>query len=715
MAGGYRVHRQGVDGLADILRNLDRRTVYMRGAGNPVQPPPIVTGSAGGPKVTVPGLVNGTDTDNGPAIQAVLDGLADTPNYDHSVTVWVEGPLGSPVYINSSINLETDRIHLHFASSVIAGPLFRVRVQGEVAELPDEGKPILTADYTGGLDIELNDVSLFTAGDYILVRGARGKTGDPVDGQKEYAYVDSVTVTAAPAGTLTLVEALDADYLMVNANPDAPPGTSPESQVTKVVAANLTADAARGDRVLEVHDTSFLAAGDTVQVMDDSRTIRSSTGLPERDNFIHREMSVIAEVIDSTHVRLEHALHHPCEVAQLGKVILIRPVRGCTVTGARVRWDAMSEVQTAFEQRFAVSCRFMDCEVTGTGTGVTGRATRSWLGQAFRIADSLYCSTIRCRASRPAVSAGGQGYGFTLYGSNYCSIVDCWGSGLRHTTLMFNSAAGNLIRGCVGENTLLSDWDLHGCGCTDNLITDCISIGGESLASNGDSNRAAVRIGNTAHRDGDYYNVFDGILVYGFHDGAGVDFVAKSHDNVVRNVTVINSAKGVRARPTPADTTLEIVRNVVEGLVTIDVPTILDVNGGTSVVVKGLTVKDATFIGATDHIRPQNAERVDLRRCDWVEPAQPSGTYAVYASGVTGMVVRQCDMSGSQRGVKLQNCPDARVTSNVMHDLVSTQVLDDNGGNTDAVFQRNDIAGFTATTPTSGTGPSTGITVDLTT
>lgn len=700
MGQGYAFRPQGVDELAARLRRVDRRTSSIRGAGNPIQPPTVITGAAGGPKVTVPGLVGGTDVDNGPAIQAVLDGLAETANYDHSRTVWAEGPLGADVWVNSSVNVETDRVNLHFASTLLLGPHGRVRIQGEVAELPLTGKPILTADYTAGdLTVELNDVSLFTAGDYILIRGARGATGDPNEDQKEFGYVDSVD---AMAGTLTLVEGFDSDYLMINDNPDSPEGTSAESQVTKVVAANLTTDAARGDRVLEVHDTSFLAEGDTVQIMDDARTIRSSTGLPEKDNFIHREMGTIVEVVDGTHIRLAAALKHPCEVAQFGKVILVNAVRGSSISGARVRWTAMSEVGMAFEIRFGVDCHFIDCSTTGTGRTTAGRATKSWLNHAFRISDSLRCSTQGCRASRPADTGSGRGYGFTIYGSNGCWIDKCAGQSLRHTVLLFNSAAANFVTDCYSEDVCLSDYDIHGCGCSDNYFGNLIAVGGESLASNRDSNRAAVRIGNTAHRDGDYFNTVDGVVVYGFYDGAAIDFVAQSHDNVVRNVTAINTLKGVRARWTPADDTLETHRNVVENLTTIDVPQISDIHGGTNSIVKGLTIKGGTFIGATDDVRIQQAERVALNGCVWVEPAQPSGTYAVYATDSPSFTMRHCDASGSQRGVKLADCPDSRVVLSAFDDLLNTAAVDDAGGNTGTVWTRNTYAGYTPTNAGSG-------------
>lgn len=711
MGSGYRPRpADGVEALATELRRLRRSTTVIRSTGNLVPLPVVTTPSAGGPKVTVPGLTSGTDEDNGPRIQEVLNGLA-AGGYDHSTTVWVEGPLGAPVWINSSVNVESSGINLHFASPVEFGMYGRVRIQGEVAEVPETGKPILTADYTaGGLDLELNNVTPFTAGDYIVIRGARGATGDPIDGQKEYAYVDAVDTVNK---ILTLSEALDADYLAVNENPDAPEGTSAESQVTKVVAGNLTADASRGDRVVEVHSTNDFVAGDVVQVMDDARTVRSSTGLPEKDNFIHREMAEVIEVVDSTHLRLSHALHHDCEVAERGKVILLRAVRNSSITGAQVTWTEMSQVGMAFEIRFGVHCTMADNEVTGTGVGTAGRATKSWLNHAFRINDSLYCQTIRCRASRPADTSGGRGYGFTLYGSNGCWIRDCVGVSLRHTVLLFNSAAGNIISGVHGHDVCLSDFDVHGCGCTDNLFTDCVAVGGESLASNGDSNRAAIRIGNTAHRDGDSYNTFDGITVINFHDGAAIDFVAQSSNNVVKNVTAINCLTGVRARPTPADTTLETHSNAVDGLTTYDVTNILDVNGGTSGIVKGLLLKNFTLNGVASDVQPENAERVELRRWDWVDPVQPTGTYAVYAIGVDGFVMSDCDASRSQRGVKLSNCADARVVFNRFHDLVHTAVLDDAGGNTNALFRRNEIFGFTPTFP--GAGTSATFTVDTTT
>jgi hypothetical protein len=682
------------DGVGERLWRVLSKDAVRAGIG-------ITTGAASGLRTTVPGLTEGTDDDNGPRIQAVLNGIKETANYDHSVQVDVEGPYGAPVYVNSPINIESDRVTLNWLSSVDAGPLFQVRIQGLVAELPESGKPTLEVDYeAGGLDLVVNDASLFGAGDYIVVRGARGATGDPVEGQKLYAYVASVNLGT---NTITLTEGLEEDFLALNANPDSPPGTSPESQVTKVVAGNMTVDAARGARTVTVHDTSPFQAGDTVQVMDDSRTTRSTTGLPERDNFLSRNMNTVAEVVNGTTLRLEHALHHPVAVAELGKVILVHPVRGSKVRNARVRWVEMSEVQSAFEMRYTVSCRFLDCEVTGTGTGTAGRATKSWLGQAFRIADSLYGATVRCRASRPAASAGGQGYGFTIYGSNQCRIIDCWGSGLRHTTLLFNSAAGNLITGSVGENTLLSDWDLHGCGCADNTFTQLVSIGGDSLASNGDSNRAAIRVGNTAHQDGDHHNIFDGVTVFGFHDGAAIDLVASSHHNEIRGVTAIQCLTGVRARPTTgAIATLLTESNIVSGLTCRDVTNLLDVNGGGSAIVRKLLLEGVKVVGMTTNIRPQNAQNVEFRRLDLVDPALSSSTFAIYATGVSGLVVRQSDLSKSGKGVKLDTCPNSRITSTVMHDLLSTVVVDDAGGNTGTVFQRNDFAGFTATAAGSG-------------
>jgi hypothetical protein len=711
MGQGYAFHPRGVDDLAQRLRRVDRRTTAIRSAGNATAPPTIVTGAATGIKVTVPGLTTGTTVDNGPKIQAVLDGLASSSFYDHSKTVWVEGPFGQPVWINSSVNVETSQINLHFASTVLFGPYGRVRIQGEVAELPEFGKPILKADYTAGSTaLVVSDTSLFAANDYVLIRGSRGATGDPISTQKEFGYIASVDSPTE----LTLVEGFDNDYLKLNANPDSPIGTSPESQLTKVVAANLTTDAARGDRTLEVDDTSIFVVGDTVQIMDDARTTNSTTGLPEDDNYIHREMGQIAEIVDGTHLRLTKALHHPCEVAAFGKVILLRPVRGSSITGARCRWTEMSEVGVAFEIRYGIDCLMSGLSVTGTEVGSEGRALKSWLNQAFRITDSLRCRTSFCKASRPADTGSGRGYGFTLYGSNECWIDHCEGSSLRHTVLLFNAAAGNTVHDIISEDCCLSDVDVHGCGCSDNLFHDIVCIGGESLASNGDSNRAALRIGNTAHADGDYFNTFDGVVAYGYHDGAAVDFVAQSHDNIVRNVTAINCQKGIRARPTPADTTLEIARNVVDGLTTIDVDQISDIDGGTNVIVKGLTIKNSTFIGATDDIRIEQAERVTLLRCDWVEPAQPSGTYAVWATESPSFAMRYCDLSGSQRGVKLGDCPDSRIVFNTMHDFVLTVVLDDSpGGNDDSVFRRNDFAGFTPTV--TGSGTSTGFTPDLTT
>jgi hypothetical protein len=129
--------------------------------------------------------------------------------------------------------------------------------------------------------------------------------------------------------------------------------------------------------------------------------------------------------------------------------------------------------------------------------------------------------------------------------------------------------------------------------------------------------------------------------------------------------------------------------------------------------VQGLTVENCRFIRATTGLTVSNAQKVRLRRNSFYDPALTTGIYAINATSVTSFSAKQNDISGCARGVKLTTCPSARISGNVMHDLAETTVYEDAGGNTTALFARNEIYGFTPITTTSGTGPSTGGMVDV--
>lgn len=647
----------------------------------------------------VPGLhANGRD-DDGPQIQTVLDALEVSDS--HSYEVVVEGGAGAVVYINSTVQISTSRVILRFGSPVRFGPLGRVRIFGELEETPETDKPRLTADaLTGATSISVTDATPFSVGDYIVIRGEHDASGGTL--QRMYNVITGISGLV-----ITLADPLDDDYLV--SYPDSA-WPDDETRITRTTSSMLAADAARGDRTVTVVSTASFTVGDWVQALDDTLT-HDDDGSPQPSDYVHREITQVAEIVSGTVLRLTGALHHGYDTAERARIAKILPVVRSQIRDAVVTWSEQSAVGNAFEIQYGVGCVIADCVAAGGPSG-------SWRGQAFRQTNSWGCTVEDCTAYGPQDTSSGRGYGATLYGATACTVSNFHGVGLRHSVLSFNGAAGNLVTGCLSQDCRISDFDFHGAECVDNLVTGCVVVGGDSLPTDQPAGvrKAACKVGNPSHIEGDFFNTFSDMLIvnygYGLGGGSALDVVAQSGNTVFRNSRVINAATGITI-VTATDTTLIATDTRVVDCEFEDVPTLANVDGGTSRIADGLLIEGCRFVRATDDLRIEQADRVIIRRNTWTDPALPSTTYAVVGDDVTAFAVRDNDMSGSTRGVKLTDCPSARITGNTMHDLAETVVYEDAGGNTGALFRRNDTYGFTPSWSTSGSGPSTGGVVDI--
>ncbi|MGW0580485.1 right-handed parallel beta-helix repeat-containing protein [Streptomyces sp. NPDC002920] len=650
--------------------------------------------------VHVPGLAADGIHDDAPAIQAVLDAL--DARGSHSYEVVVEGPAGATVYINSTVQISTSRVTLRFGSPVSFGPLGRVRIFGELEETPAINKPRLTVDATSGsTSITVDDVTPFSVGDYIVIRGQHDASGGTL--QRMYNVI-----TAISGSVLTLETPLDDTYLVSYPLSDWP---GDETRITRTTSSMLSVAAARGDRTVTITSTAQFAVGNWVQVLDDTNT-HDSGGSAQASDYTHREITQVAEIVSGTQLRLTGALHHPYSTTARGRVAKLVPVVRSHIRDAVVTWSAASTVNNAFEIQYGIGCTIRDCVAAGGASG-------SWMAQAFRQTNSWGCTVQDCTAYGPQDTSSGRGYGATLYGATACTVRGFHAISLRHSVLFFNGAAGNLVTGCLSQDVRISDFDFHGAECVDNLVTDSIAVGGDSLPDDEPSGvrKAACKVGNPSHVEGDFFNTFSNITVinYGYNLGGGsaLDVVAKSANTTFRDSRVINAANGITIVPA-TDTTLIASNTRVIGVEFEDVPTILNVNGGTSNIVQGFAFEDCTLVRATDTVQVQKGQRVTIRSNRWVDPALGTTTYAVTGSTITGLAIRGNDMSGCGRGVKLGSCTTARVTGNTMHDLTGDgTVYEDQGGNTGAIVRSNEMAGYTPSWRTSGTGPSTGGIVDV--
>lgn len=647
-------------------------------------------------QVKVLGLAADGATDDGPTIQTVLSGLY-AQQSDHSLEVLVQAPdATNSIYINQVLQLKTSNTTLRFRSPVVFGPMGGLKIQGDLDETPELNKPFLTVNASAGSSsITVNRVTDFAVGDYIVIRGARDSSGNSLQKMNN-------VITAINDKTLTLSKPLDDTFLVYNE------GTWPNhnSNVTKVKAATITAAANRGDRVITVDSTSIFAAGDTVQILDDVNT-SAADGTPEPTNFKHKELAEVRQVISATQIRISHALHHTYDTNQRARVARLRPVHHSSIQDVTATWAQMSTTHYAIEVKYGVACFIQNCQIIGDPA-----AGKSWRNQGIRLTDSYFSQISHCYVGAPADTGGGKGYGITLYGATNCLVRDCRISSARHSVLFFAGAAGNTVSGCVSVDCSVSDYDLHGAECVDNLVSDCTAVGGDSAAGDGSTNKAACRVGNSSHIDGDSYNVFSGMQIINY-PGIAFEVVPQSTDNTFRNSRIMNAQTGVKVAANPANTNIAASNTFVENVDFVDVSTLLAIDGGAAYMVRGLVLDGCRFVRATQGLVARNALRVHVRRNSFFDATLLAGTYAVSATNITPLTIKLNDFSGMVRGVKLTNCPNARITGNVLHDMSETTVYEDAGNNTGALFAGNDMFGFEPVTSNSGTGPSSGGMVDI--
>jgi hypothetical protein len=664
------------------------------GSGGIISTQYLPTSATGSSNIEVTGLHADGATDDGPTIQGVLSGLGGTGN-SHSFEVLAEAPPSGVIYINSTVAIESSNTTLRFGSPLLFGPNGRLRIYGSYNELPATNYPHITANVaSGATQITVTNATPFSVGGYIEIRGDHDSSGAAL--WYDYATITAITPGSGNTATLTLSTPLGNAYQVSYTS-------GSYTEVVQIVSTLFTSTPSRGNVTVTVASTSNFSAGQIVQILDDSLTT-GSNGSPQAQNYYHREIAQIRQVLSSTQLQLSHPLHHSYVLAQNARVIQFNPVYNSQIRDAAITWSAMSAVENAFEIRYAVASSLQNCRIVG--------GTYSWLNQGFRQSDSYFSYIDNCWATAPVETSSGQGYGATIYGGTYCTIRNSKFSGCRHSVLLYYGASGNLITGCKSEDAAISAYDLHGAESQDNWFDECIAVGGNSVPTDDATpQKAACKAGNENHIQGDNYNTFSNIWVvnYNFNGiAAAFQAVAQSSENTFRNCRVATADYGIWLTDNSNDTTIITTTTSFEYIDFADCTTIANINGGTSATLNGVAIQNCRFIRPTTALTVSSGNKIRIYQNTWIDPNQPVDTYAVYAQSVTALSIKRNDISGCQRGFKLSNCVSARMASNTMHDLADTTVYEDDGGNTGAYFNNNDIYGFTPIIRTVSPGPSTG-------
>jgi hypothetical protein len=507
------------------------------------------------------------------------------------------------------------------------------------------------------------------------------------------------------------------------------------SSVTAETTKIATGGGVRGSDVLTVVATAGFTIGDYVTIEDDNLTIESNTS--STGEAIHQEVAQIIAIPSSTTMVISHALHHTYDTAANatgnGRVTKFRALVNSSIEDVNVTFgaSASSSQLSAFELRYCVNSALRNITVQGS-------TTTGWKQDALRI-DHCYGSYIEgCTVSYPEdTGTGGRGYGASLYtGATHCSVLNSKFVACRHSVILYQGASGNLIANCHSLGAVLSDYDLHGGECVDNLFTDCTATNtGTLIADDNSKAKAAIKIGNPSHITGDHYNVFQNFLITNYA-GAAIQIIPASHDNVIRDCTIKRASKAVKVRYLTSGTNTaglaaaQATDLLIEGCVFEDINTVapestetmlVEIDGGSANQnVRRIRFSNCRFVRPTVGLGItsatgllQNAQGVTFDNCSFWFPAMSAGAYALTANNITGLKIRNCDFSEVPRGFKLTACPSARIVRNLLLDLTETTVLEDAGGNTGLLFRGNEVYGYTPIVATSGTGPSTGMLIQF--
>lgn len=669
---------------------------------NPEGAPAVTLKVAGyGVQVLRGAIVGDGITDDGPALQEILDAIATARS---AADVFVEALPGKSMFINSSVQVTSDQTVLRFGSPITFGTEGLLSIFGQDLEAPEIDKPHIGVDAPAGSNtIKLDqavDLQHFKVGDSIVVRGERDGAGNTL--QKQVAAITDIN----PITRVLTVDTTWEDAFLAQYPPgayEANFGKPNRSQVTKQVAVTLDANANRGDTSVTVSSTSGLEVGQVVRIEDNLTTTDAYRTAP--NNFLSRENAVIRAINGNT-VQLSHGLHHSYSTSFKGRLTITKPVIGSAIENAHITWNSANGRTHGLQMRNAVQSRISDCTVSG-------EKGFSYTRHGIRVQDSYACVVERCMVRDPRLTASGQGYGITLYGSTHCHVNNNHFIACRHSVLLFTGAAGNDISNNISEDATASDFDLHGANEVDNIFAYNTAIGGSSITDDNVDDKAAFRAGNPTHTKGSHHCSFINNRVIN-HPGIAFDVMTVSSNTLVQGNRVTGANKGFRMRfntkiigGNPVYSSLTSVDTTVSDNVFADcLDWAVDIDGGAGRTVHGLSITKNTFIRASRNIQVQFANNVRIANNTLVDPVVVGGStiYAVNCNSVHdgtnnhGLDIQNNSLVKAQRGIKLASCPGASVIGNDLSHPIDTTVFEDAGGNDFVYFAKNDHAGVDAAT-----------------
>lgn len=618
----------------------------------------------------------------------------------------------------------------------IKGPSASLGTNGQYAETPTGGggaqqKPHLFANIAAGAT-SFNVVIFSTnispaAGNEFELRGQRTVTGQVPDGNRESGFISSAVNTGISTGggikwTITPLDPIQNSYSVeYTGDPyEIATGLKDFSAFTLLTYFPFTSNVAAGTDTIVLGNVTGLNIGDWVFVSD-RQTVGSATGITDV-NPINNEINRVADIdVGTNTIYLQQRLNHSYLTAYNAGITTLAYISGVRLIGVKATFGAADSDAKNYGIIFrnSINCYAYDCKI---GYATIGGVNYGQYGEAFRMQNCFSCHFFNCDfAGKPdqSIYPSAQGYGLVQVGCTCCSFVGGAGYNARHDVLIQDGSCDWLVIGRIINDPRISGIDTHGINAVNGRASDCI-INGGPLFSPDSTNKAAIRMGNSAHIYGDFNNVIENITINNFaysvesgavNVGFGIDFVVESGGNTVRNVVINGCDYGVNSTVNSTFTTAvlgpdNLAQNIIVKNAALGVTQLV---GGSSNVIGGLVLDNVISDGNSAHFVWTQLYKIKLINSKIINSIATTNTPSVQSTSSTAVQIIGNDFDGANEGVYIEECPGAQVINNNMRNQLQSTVFKDNtaaGNNNGYVFTGNSYAG--TSNPTKSLGGSTG-------
>jgi hypothetical protein len=591
-----------------------------------------------------------------------------------------------PVTLSGIVQLRWSDVTLELRSPIHYTATGSLRIRGQKSEFwrgpdgPDTGtipavRENAFTDTEGRLVLPMRsgEGTRFQVGDFLVIRGLRDLvTGTTLERQyTEVIAIDGDDLICADPP----LHAFLYDYGQASLDGEGFNTTN----VRVMRAAAIASATIPGQYTVPVADTGYLAVGDLCFIDDQRREVDLN---PDRDfdNPANMEIARIAG-ISGNEITFETALRRSYLPEWNARVTKLEAVERSHIRLGQARW---TEPQTA--RVVAVQIDYgAHCSITvGEIDGSAGR-----IGQALRLSYSYDCHVTGGYLRGAWAHGSGEGYGATLYYATSCSVSGLRISGQRHS-ILFQATTDCAAFDNESTDELITGIDTHGTACLATVIRDNRISGGARFAP-GVTQKAGIRIGNSAHVVSDRDTVVEGNLVSGFSLAgcAALDVVGPARGTLLARNVLADCAIGLRRQGNSAETanTQHIDRLDVRDNSFVRVAAPVDLVSDTSGTIGEVVLAGNVTIDCQAQFRLRGLGNLIALGNRAFAPAASTGVALLDLEQIGTVTARDNHAGPLEMGVSLADCPGARIFGNDFGE--TTLPIADLGGNTGALLGGN--------------------------